>query len=76
MFSLQVNFLGLTGNVRFGADGKRKDYTLEVMQMSLNNEPKTVINRHCAVITSESRHEIAHDTSHVITATSASEFVR
>lgn len=36
VFSLQVDFAGLTGTVKFDKNGLRHDYSIEVLEVSTN----------------------------------------
>ena len=40
--SLQIEIEGLTGNISFSHEGKRKDYNLDVVEMSANSQPVKV----------------------------------
>ena len=51
LFSLQVRFNGMTGLVSFDKEGFRKDYSLDIMQLSFNNGPRKVNKIHCVLIT-------------------------
>ena len=37
MFDLQVEIEGLTGDIRFTDDGRRRNYTLDVMEMTIHS---------------------------------------
>ncbi len=42
IFGFQMEFDGVSGHLSFDSEGFRKDYTLDVLELSLDNEPTKV----------------------------------
>ena len=46
---MQVSFEGVTGHVSFDESGLRQDYSLDVLELSLQSEPRKVCSIKCTI---------------------------